>query len=147
MGVRRIRSWAIVFVVLFVALSVLQCTAKRQIVKEDDETVLRRRVQEYWSLKIKGDLDKCYEFEVPPYREKVNVVDYLRSQGRVLRWTDAEVRGIEMDGTDKAKVEGFIKFRYQIPQFRIDKGESSVSEMWVKVKGKWYHVPSGFAYQ
>lgn len=129
------------------ALCIVQCTTRAQIIKESDEAVLRRRVQEYWSLKIKGDLDKSYGYEIPSYREKVNVVDYIRSQGQILRWTEAEIREIEVDGTDRARIDGFVRFRYQIPQFRIDKGESTVSEIWAKEKGEWYHVPSGFVYQ
>ena len=101
----RLTRWLIGLNCLAVATVILCCTASIKPQKITEEEILTKRATEYWAYKIKGDLDKCYGYEVPSYREKVNVVDYIRSQGQILRWTEAEVRGVEMYGGDRARVE------------------------------------------
>ncbi len=142
----RLRRWLIGLNCVGVATAVLCCTASIKPQKVTEEEILTKRATEYWAYKIKGDLDKCYGYEIPSYREKVNVVDYIRSQGQVLKWTDAEVRRIEIDD-ERGRVEVFVKFRYQIPNFKIKTGGDYLKENWAKVKGEWYHLPSGFVYQ
>lgn len=78
--------------------------------------------------------------------EKITMVDYIMKQGQMIRFTDAEVREMDMDG-DRARVEVFVRFNYQIPNFKIKKSGDSIREKWVKFKGEWYHIPFGFIYQ
>jgi len=139
--------WLIILICLVVPATMVLCCApaiKPQKISETE--ILRKRVTEYWALKVKRDFDKTYEYEVPSYREKVNMVDYIMRQGQVIRFTGAEVREMDVDG-DRARVEVFVRFNYQIPEFKIKRSEDSLREKWVKFRGEWYHIPFGFIYQ
>lgn len=142
------REWSRWFIILIcgvAATTFLWCTPSIKPQKMTDQEILRKRSTEYWALRIKGDFDKNYEYEIPSYREKVNLVDYIMRQGQVLRFTNAEVREIDVDG-DRARVGVFVRFNYQIPEFKMKRSEDYVRERWVKFKEEWYHVPFGFIY-
>jgi len=141
----RLKRWLGGLSCVVVTTAVLCCTASIKPQGPTEKEVLTKRATEYWVYKIRGDLDKCYGYEIPSYREKVNIVDYIRSQGQVLRLTDAEVKRIEVD-EGRGRVEVLVKFRYQIPNFKIKEGGDYVKEDWAKVSGEWYHLPSGFVY-
>jgi hypothetical protein len=127
-------------------ITFLSCTPAIKPQKIPESEILRKRVAEYWALKVRKDFDKTYGYEVPSYREKVTMVDYIMRQGQVIRFTDAEIREMDVDG-DRARVEVFVRFNYQIPQFKIKTSGDSIREKWVKFKGEWYHIPFGFIYQ
>lgn len=139
--------WLINLICLVVpATMVLCCAPAIKPQKVSDTEILRKRAAEYWALRIKGDFDKNYEYEIPPYREKIRIVEYIMRQGQALKWTDAEVREVDVDG-DRAKVEVFVRFNYQIPNFKMRTSADSLRENWGKFKGEWYHIPYGFIYQ
>jgi len=139
--------WLINLICLVVPATMVLCCApaiKPQKISETE--ILRRRVTEYWALKVKRDFDKTYEFEVPSFREKVGMVDYITKQGQAIRFTGAEVRDVDMDG-DRARVKVFVRFDYHIPQINIKSSGDYVGEKWIKLNGEWYHIPFGFIYQ
>jgi hypothetical protein len=120
---------------------VIQCSTKPQIIKEEEEVVLRRRVQEYWSFRVKGEWDKSYTYESPDYRENVNLVRYINQNGRFLiKWVGFNILEIWASGEEGyAKLN--IEYQYLIPQAR-GKGVSrrTVEEKWIKKDGNWYHI-------
>ncbi len=140
MGVRRVKDSILAVLVSLVALSIIQCTAKPQIVKENDETVLRRRVQEYWSYRIKGEWDKSYLYESPEYREKVNIVRYTNQFGRsAVKWEGFEILEIWVSG-EEGHVKVNTKYRYLIPQTPRGAFARAVEEQWIKKEGQWYRL-------
>jgi hypothetical protein len=142
-----LRRWLIILICLVVPATMVLCCAPAMKPKKISETeILRKRVTEYWALRIKGDLVKNYEYEIPSYREKVALADYLLRQGQMLKFTSAEIREMDVDG-NRATVEVFLRFNYQIPNFKIKTSEDSIREKWVKFEGEWYHIPFGFIYQ
>jgi hypothetical protein len=138
--------WLDILICWMLITTFLSCTSAIKPQKIPESEILRRRVTEYWALKVRKDFDKTYEYEVPSYREKVTMVDYIMRQGQVIRFTDAEIREMDVDG-DRARVEVFVRFNYQIPQFKIKTSGDSIREKWAKFKGEWYHIPFGFIYQ
>ena len=141
-----LNRWLNILICWMLVTASLSCATAVKPQKISDTEILRKRVMEYWALKVKRDYDKTYEYEIPSYREKIGMVDYIMKQGQVIRFTDAEIREMDVDG-DRARVEVFVRFNYQIPQFEIKKSGDSVRERWVKFKGEWYHIPFGFIYQ
>lgn len=135
----RKKNNIIVILILLIASGITQCAPKTQIIKEDDGAILRRRVQEYWGYKIKGEWDKSYLYESPEFREKVNLVKYINQYGRSM---------IRREGFDILEVwtsgeEGYVKLktqhRYMIPQVQKKAAfESAEEEMWVKKENQWY---------
>ena len=133
---------SLIVLVLMLAICIIQCTTKSQIVKENDEAVLRRRVQEYWSYRIKGELDKSYLYESPDYREKINIVRYINQFGRsAVKWEGFEILEIWTSG-EEGHVKLNTKYRYLIPQTTKAAFERAVEEQWVKKEGQWYRRSS-----
>ena len=98
------------------AVIVSSCATPAKPPKMTDEDMLRRRVEEYWSYRIKGEWDKCYQYELPVYREKNSMVRYINQNGRsILRWEGYDVLELWTSGE-----EGYVKlnekYRYLIPK-------------------------------
>jgi hypothetical protein len=118
----------------------VQC-APKPIIKEEEEAVLRRRVQEYWSFKIKGEWDKCYAYESPEYRGRVNLHGYFNQNGRfIAKWVGFNILELWTSGNE-GHVKMNIEYRYLIPGME-KKGsfQRTVEEKWVKQDGNWYHI-------
>ncbi len=140
MGVRKVRNSIILVLILLLASGIIQCTTKTRIIKENDEAVLRRRVQEYWSYRIKGELDKSYLYESPDYREKINIVRYINQLGRSpVKWEGFEILEIWASG-EEGHVKLNTKYRYLIRQTTKAAFERAVEEQWVKKEGQWYRL-------
>lgn len=142
MEVNKVREKIILFLLLLLALSITQCSTHKQIITEDDEAVLRRRVFEYWSYNIKGEWEKSYLYETPEYREKVNLVAYVNQNSRFpMKWEKCDILEVWTSGE-----EGFVtlntKYRYIIPQTNKAAFEKVVKEKWVKIKkdNQWYRL-------
>ena len=142
MEVKKVRKKIVIILLFLLALCITQCSPKRQIIKEDEETVLRRRVQEYWSCKIKGEWDKCYPYESPDYRERVNIVRYISQNSRgLVKWEGFEIEDLWTSG-DEGNVTVNVKYRYIIPQTQKATFEKAAEEKWVKKDGHWYRLSS-----
>ena len=140
MEVKKVRKEIVIILLFLLALCITQCSPKRQIIKEEEETVLRRRVQEYWSYKIKREWDKCYQYESPDYREKVNIVRYINQNSRSpVKWEGFEIEDIWTSG-DEGNVKLNRKYRYIIPEIKKAAFERVAEEKWVKKDGHWYRL-------
>ena len=138
MGVRRVKNSLVTVLVLLVVLSIIQCTAKTQVIKEDDETVLRRKVQEYWNYRIKGEWAKSYLYESPEFRETMKADAYInQNQRSIMKWEGFDILEVWTSG-----VEGHVKlntkYRYLIPRTTKAAFERVVEEQWIKKDGQWY---------
>ena len=127
---------------LLIAIFVIQCVPNNKIIKQDDEAVLKGRAQEYWTYKIKGEWDKSYIYESPHYREKVNLVGYIKQWGRFpMKWEGADILEVWTSGE-----EGYVKlktrYRYIIPQTKNAAFQRVVEEKWTKKDNQWYRIAS-----
>ena len=115
-----------------------QCSPKSQIIQEEEEAVLKKRVQEFWSYRIKGEWDKCYAYESPDFKAKVNLVRYITQYSRnPVKWEEFEIQEIWTNGNEgNVKVNG--KYRYMIPDTKKGVFARVTEEKWVKKEGHWY---------
>ena len=119
----------------------VQCVGP-QVVKEEERAKVRDRINEYWQYKIKGDIEKAYQCELPTFREKVSVLVYA-NHFRTFRYLDAEVQDIEVKGRE---ANSKVKLTYVVA-LKIISGKKlsrSVDEKWVNIEGTWYHMPEDF---
>jgi len=142
MVAERLRS--VIFVVLAVMLAplLIQCSPKTQIIKESDETVLRRRVEEYWGYKIKGEWSKSYLYESSDFRKGMTIEGYITQYGRsVVKWERFDILEVWASGEEgHAKVNA--TYRFIIPQTRKAVVSRVVQEQWMKNEGQWFHASS-----
>ena len=137
MEVKRLGNIAKIFSCLLL-VALFQCTPKSQLVKEDEATILRRRVQEYWSYRVKGELDKSYLYESPEYREKINLVSYINQLGRSpMKWQGFDILELWTTG-EEGHVKLNTKYRYLLPQTAKAVFERMADEEWIKKGGEWY---------
>lgn len=142
MEVKKVRKKIVIILLFFLALCITQCSTKRQIIKEDEETVLRRRVQEYWSYKIKGEWEKSYLYESPEFRERVSIAAYINQNRRsIVKWEGFDILEIWTSG-EEGHVKVDRKYRYIIPQTQKGAFEKVAEETWIKKDGQWYCLSS-----
>jgi hypothetical protein len=138
--VNKVRKKIAIILLFLLALCITECSPKRQIIKEDEEGILKRRVQEYWGYKIKGEWDKCYQYESPDLRKNFNIVGYVSKNSRsVVKWEGFEIENLWTSG-DEGNVKVKIRYRYIIPETRKVTFERVVEEKWCKKDGKWYRL-------
>jgi len=139
---RMLTRWLIILTCFISAVTVLCCTAAIKPPKMTDEEVLRRRVEEYWSYKIKGQWDKAYVYESPDYQRRVALVAYVMRNGRsIVKWEGFNIVEALTSGEEGyAKVDR--KYRYLIPESKRAAFNRVVEEKWVKKDGEWYRLSS-----
>jgi len=108
------------------------------------EEGLRQRVEEYWHLRLAGDLVKAYEYEYPTFRKKMGLNAYISSRNNPLaRYVEAKILAIKFPEKDVAEVE--MEFGIEVKLMGAKKPFTTRfkrTERWVKVDGRWYHVPA-----
>jgi hypothetical protein len=140
--IKTISSILAVILVMGVGLSIIQCTPKPHVVKVDEETALRKRVQDYWDLRLTGKWDKSYLYESPEYREHLSIVSYINQNGRSpVKWEQVDILEVWTSGNE-GHVKMNTKYRYLIPQTRKAAFDKVVEEQWVKIEGQWYRLPT-----
>jgi hypothetical protein len=118
------------------------CATKSEIVvREDEREVLSKNIKEYWGNIIEGKIDKAYLFELPEFREKVSIIDYL-NRFKLFKYTEAELLEIEMKGNE---ANSTVKVTYRMLLKRLAEKDLTKLEkaVWIK-KDSWYHIPEGF---
>jgi hypothetical protein len=142
MEVKKVRKKIVIILLFLLALCITECSPNKQIIKEEEEGVLKRRVQEYWSYRIKGEWVKCYQYELPDYREKVDIGKYVSQSSRfIVKWEGFEILDL-WTSKDEGNVKVNIKYRYLIPEPKRLTFERVAEEKWVKKDGHWYRLSS-----
>lgn len=118
------------------------CTKNVQFKKEDEFSILKKRVSEFWIYNIKGDIEKAYNFEHPKYREQTSIIKYL-NRFRIIKYENFEINDIRMD-SDTAEVDLEITYKYLLKYFMKKDIKRIVTDKWVKNEGVWFHIPEGF---
>ena len=123
-------------------LSFLTHCAGPQVVREEEKTKLRDRINEYWQYRIKGDAERAYQCEIPAFREKVSILQYA-NRFKLVKYLDVEVQEIEVKGREASSnlKLTYVIFLKAISDKKLNKFEK---EKWVKIEGTWYHLPENF---
>lgn len=111
-------------------------------VRGEEKEKLRDRINEYWQYRIKEDVERAYQCEVPAFREKVPIFQYL-NRFKLVKHLDAEVQEIEVKGGEASSSLKltYVIFLKAISEKKLSKLEK---EKWVRIEGTWYHVPEDF---
>jgi hypothetical protein len=138
---KELSRWLIILLTCWVAAAIVSsCATSTKPRKMRDEDVLRGRVQEYWSYRIKGQWDKCYQYELPGYKEKISMVAYINQNSRfLLRWEGYDILELWTSG-EEGYVKLNTKYRYIIPQTNKAAFETVAEEKWEKMNDQWYRV-------
>ena len=140
MEVKKVTKKIAVILLFLLVPCTTQCSPNGQIIKEDEEAVLKRRVQEYWGYKINGEWEKSYSYESPEFREKVKIEAYTNQNRRsIVKWEGFDVLEIWISG-EEGHVKVNKKYRYIIPQTQKAAFQKVAEETWIKKDGQWYRV-------
>jgi hypothetical protein len=126
-----------------ISVFLIHCATKPEVItKEDEKEILRSRVNEYWQYLIEGKVDKAYLFEIPEYREKNSLLQYM-NPFKVMRYVEADISEINMEG-EKGRI--LVKVTHiMLLKHLANKRFTEVKEdLWVKIQETWYHIPQGF---
>jgi len=121
------------------------CKTKPEVVspRVNEREVLRERAKEYWTYRIEGKVEKAYSCEVPAFREKVTVFEYI-NRFKLKKYTEAEVVSAEL--LDDKNGKSSVKTTYIMLLKNLTKKPWTEvrEEKWTKVGDLWYHIPEDF---
>lgn len=141
MEVKKERKKVAIILLFLLALCVTECSPKKEIIKEDEDAVLRTRVQEYWSYRVKGEWERCYQYESPEYREEIKIYAYVVQNARFpMKWEGYEITDLwTYDGEGHVKLT--VKYQYLLPRIQ-GRGifGRTTAERWEKKDGQWYRI-------
>jgi len=124
--------------ITFVIVLVLLATACKS-----DEEVLREKIEQYWQLRITKNFAESYKYEYPVFKKKVDINTYVSSRSNPFAvYKEATIKEIKLIKPDLAEVDMVFKVELRFPPARKPiEVKIKRKEKWVKVDGKWYHVP------
>ncbi len=95
---------------------------------------LNERIQAYWDARVKRQVERAFEFEMPGVMEKQ---DYLKKMMATnIAFTKYSIRSIR-EKADEAEVD--LQVEYLLPGLSRPVS-SSLLDKWVRVEGRWYHL-------
>ena len=108
------------------------------------EEALLKSVNEYWQAVVAGNWHEAYTYEYPVLRKTISRDVYVSRRGNPLvRISSYKIEDITFfeNGT-----EASVKLRLWLKLFipgssGNNKVTLTVKDKWVKISGKWYHVP------
>lgn len=112
--------------------------SKGILAEPDPKAQLTKRVNNYWKYKIAKDFEKCYQLEVPEMREKLKLVDYLKSFGGAFVYLEASVDRVEIN-QDSAKAHINVRYIWTMAVNPEEGFAGKLEENWRFVEGSWYH--------
>lgn len=136
---KKFIKYILIFNLFFIIFS---CTKDIQFTKEDEFLILKKRVNEYWTYIIKGDIEKAYNLEHPKFREQTNIIKYI-NRYKVIKYENFEIIDIRMD-SDIVEVDLEIIHKYLIKYFWKKDIKRKLIDRWAKFEGVWFHIPEGF---
>lgn len=128
------------FFFLFPLIIFAGCAKKVAINSAAEDQILEQRVKVYWEHKIKGEFDKSYEYEDPFFRKSMNMVTYIKTTGRAVKWKQMSIERITVDN-ETAQADLVLTIQAIVPDPKIMGKDLMTREedRWVKVDGTWYH--------
>jgi len=106
-----------------------------------DEAALKERVQARWQALIERNFDAAYLFETPAYRAIYAPSQFQSKINGSLEWRTIDVKQIDYDGPDVARIQLEVAYRYAEPE----KGgpvydlTQTIWENWLRKDGQWWH--------
>jgi uncharacterized protein YchJ len=104
---------------------------------------LTARVEGRWTALIHRDFAKVYQYEIPEYRARVSLDEFLNNFGTAAQWHVAKVIGIHYDRPEFATVQVEIDYSFVAPWRDTPiRAKAVEKEDWQKVEGHWWHKPT-----
>jgi hypothetical protein len=129
------------FLVILILLT--HCATKPDVIpKEDEREILRNRIKEYWQYRINGNVDRAYQCEIPAYREKFSLLEYV-DQFKFIRYLEADISEINIEG-EKGKALVSVTHMMNLKYLQKKRFKKLEEERWVKIQKIWFHIPQGF---
>jgi len=146
MGVKLNRCFYLFFKIiinfLVIFLFLTHCASKTNLIREDEREVLRNRIKEYWLYQINGNVEKAYQCEVPVFREKVSIIEYL-NRFKLIKYLESDVLEVDING-DEADSTVRLTYRMLLKKIERKSWSKIEKERWIREKNIWYHIPEGF---
>ena len=124
-------------VVVLGLVGILSACSSLQQAALSDEDIIRERAQERWNALVDLNFDGAYVYETPAFREVYSQRAYRGRFGSSVRWTDASVRSVTVDG-DSAEVMVTITYVTLDPVGRPFTNDRPIRELWVRSEGEWW---------
>ncbi len=105
-------------------------TIKEQKSFSKKEQDLVKRFSAYWHYRLKNQLDKSYQYELPYQRYLISVDDYKSQIDSYGEGTKVELASISYISPNIVAVKRLIK---------TPKRKYTLKDKWVYVNGTWYH--------
>ncbi len=122
------------------------CATKNSLKTQSEEDILRARVTEFWNYRVNLELDKCYSYEYPLLRKKINLVQYIKTfNTELVRWKSFRIKSIRIFDKESAEVNLDVLVSVKMPMIKKFNDKTSIAEKWVKHDGIWYHVSKRFS--
>lgn len=124
---------------LFVTMALTGCKTA-----EDLEASVNSR----WQAIIGADLNKAYSYYSPGYKSVESLESFKVRISRAqlnIKWSQATFKGAECaeEGVCEVKVEVVYSFKFPKRSLGgVDNVPTQLTEQWIKVDGKWHHVPN-----
>ena len=111
--------------------------------KDEDASVIKAKSVQRWDYLIAKQADKAYDFLSPGYRATVTRENYAAGMNnRPVSWESVQYID-QQCGADACTVNLKLKYKVLINLHgaRKVKGDSPISERWIKESGRWYYLP------
>ncbi|HET6604083.1 MAG TPA: hypothetical protein VFG21_07695 [Xanthomonadaceae bacterium] len=102
------------------------------------------RAAERWDLLVAGKADQAWDYLTPGYRQTRPRELYAAEIAvRPVRWTSAEVMGVECPEQDRCMVKVKIDYSLRSQARGVGMIESYVvsDETWIRSDRGWFHLP------
>lgn len=132
-------------------LSVAGRPADKQYTKEEKEAKLRKRVEEFMSLRVKGEWEKSWAYMDPVYRQVTKKSSWLKNMGNIS-YESFKVNKVDAEGRfATAEVDMMVSLAQQLRQGEVVEAtpakKSSTTMKWLWFYDDWYFFSSGTFFQ
>jgi uncharacterized protein YchJ len=142
------KKYFLLLAVLF-SLFIISCAGvapEKKTMTEDlgspgKETLLRSRVNEFWSAFMKEDYERIYALYDPFFRAKTEKKAFLSQVGKI-KYHEFEIQDIKLEG-NIATIK--MKLVYSLPtikmiqqEFSVPRSTSESTEHWLYIYDNWY---------
>ncbi len=125
--------------IFFFLIIFFGCATKEAVKSVSDEEVLKERVTAYWNYRIKGELEKAYDYEYPLAKRPLTTY-IAQHESPLLKYKSFELKSIMKNAGDVADVELTILPVVKVPGAKAFEHTLTITERWVKVDEVWYRM-------
>ena len=133
------------FALAVVALALAGCAGMAR--KDEDASVIKEKAVQRWDYLIAKKADKAYDFLSPGYRTTITRENYaFGMNNRPVSWEAVSYVDQQCE-TEVCTVHLKLKYKVAVNLHGVRqvRGDSPVTERWIKDSGRWYFLPdSGY---